>query len=122
MDEQLLVRTIHVAARGLEVAGTLVIVLGVLVSAVRLILHRPANRAAFPLQDFRSSLGGAILVGLELMVAAGIINTVVLQPTLQSLAVLAGVVAIRTFLSFSLQVELEGAWPWAGPTKENYHG
>jgi uncharacterized membrane protein len=62
--------------------------------------------------SFRSSLGRAILLGLEFLVAADIINTVAVTPTLLSVAVLAGIVVIRTFLSFSLEVEIEGRWPW----------
>ena len=62
--------------------------------------------------NFRSSLGRAILLGLEFLVAADIINTVAVEPTLLSVAVLAGIVIIRTFLSFSLEVEIEGRWPW----------
>ncbi len=61
---------------------------------------------------FRSNLGQSILLGLEFLVAADIINTVGVEPTLSSLAVLAGIVAIRTFLSFSLEVEIAGRWPW----------
>lgn len=61
---------------------------------------------------FRSELGRSILLGLEFLVAADIINTVAVEPTLGSLAVLGGIVLIRTFLSFSLEVEIEGRWPW----------
>ncbi|WP_375426930.1 DUF1622 domain-containing protein [uncultured Sphingomonas sp.] len=64
--------------------------------------------------EFRSSLGRSILLGLEFLVAADIVNTVATRPTLDSLAVLAGIVLIRTFLSFSLEVEIEGRWPWQG--------
>ena len=62
--------------------------------------------------DFRSGLGRSILLGLEFLVAADIINTVAVEPTIESLFVLAGIVLIRTFLSFSLQVEIDGRWPW----------
>ena len=62
--------------------------------------------------DFRSSLGRSILLGLEFLVAADIINTVAVEPTISSLLVLAGIVLIRTFLSFSLEVEIDGRWPW----------
>jgi uncharacterized membrane protein len=61
---------------------------------------------------FRRRLGRAILLGLEFLVAADIIRTVAVTPTAQSVAVLAGIVLIRTFLSFSLQLEMTGAWPW----------
>jgi uncharacterized membrane protein len=64
---------------------------------------------------FRRRLGRAILLGLEFLVAADIIRTVAVTPTAQSVAVLAGIVLIRTFLSFSLQLEMTGAWPWQRP-------
>lgn len=63
-------------------------------------------------RELRSTLGRAILLGLELLVAADIINTVAIKPGLDSLAVLAGIVLVRTFLSLSLEVEIEGKWPW----------
>ncbi|PAX09393.1 DUF1622 domain-containing protein [Sphingomonas lenta] len=63
-------------------------------------------------EEFRSTLGRSILLGLEFLVAADIVGTVAIEPTLDSLAVLAGIVLIRTFLSFSLEVEIEGRWPW----------
>lgn len=56
--------------------------------------------------------GAAILLGLEFLVAADIINTVAVEPTLNSVIVLAGIVLIRTFLSFSLEMEIEGRFPW----------
>lgn len=61
---------------------------------------------------FRRRLGRAILLGLEFLVAADIIRTVAVTPTAESVAVLGGIVLIRTFLSFSLQLEVTGAWPW----------
>ena len=64
---------------------------------------------------FRQQLGQTILLGLELLVAGDIIRTVASQPTLTSVAILASIVAIRTLLSFSLEVELTGRWPWQGP-------
>jgi uncharacterized membrane protein len=57
-------------------------------------------------------MGRSILTGLELLVAADIIRTVAVEPTLQSVLVLGLIVLIRTFLSISLQVEIEGKWPW----------
>ncbi|WP_457092946.1 DUF1622 domain-containing protein [Microvirga sp. P5_D2] len=61
---------------------------------------------------YRSNIGRAIQLGLEFLVAADIINTVAIEPTLESLMILGGIVLIRTFLSFSLEVEIEGRWPW----------
>ena len=61
---------------------------------------------------FRRDVGRAILLGLELLVAADIVRTVAFTPTMDSVLVLALIVAIRTFLSWSLALELEGRWPW----------
>ncbi len=61
---------------------------------------------------YRQGIGRAILLGLELLVAGDIIRTVAVSPTYQSVGILAAIVAIRTFLSMSLEVELEGRWPW----------
>jgi uncharacterized membrane protein len=61
---------------------------------------------------FRQDIGRGILLGLEFLVAADIIRTVAVSPTLQSVLVLGLIVLIRTFLSMALQLELEGRWPW----------
>jgi len=68
-------------------------------------------------QTLRATLGRGILLGLEFLIAADIIRTVTLSPTLDSLVVLGGIVVIRTFLSLSLQVEIEGRWPWQSSRK-----
>ncbi len=99
--------------RVIEVGGIAIIVLGILGASVAVIwqvLRGRSGSEAFSL--YRSNLGRAILLGLEFLVAADIINTVAIEPTLQSLLILGGIVLIRTFLSFSLEVEIEGRWPW----------
>jgi len=63
-------------------------------------------------QQLKVRLGKALLLGLEILVAADIIRTVALEATLQSVAVLGLLVLIRTFLSWALVVEIEGRWPW----------
>lgn len=72
----------------------------------------PAVGAATPTRRCARTSVGRSCSALELLVAADIINTVAVEPTLESIAVLAGIVAIRTFLSFSLELEIEGKWPW----------
>lgn len=67
---------------------------------------------------FRTALGRAILMGLEFLVAADIINTVVIDMTPESVASLAAIVAIRIVLSFSLEAEIEGRWPWQRASDE----
>jgi uncharacterized membrane protein len=61
---------------------------------------------------FRSTLGRSILLGLEFLVAGDIVKSLVINPTLSDLVVLAGLVLVRTFLSISLGVEINGHWPW----------
>ena len=105
---------VHLATRAVEVVGTAIIVVGAFGSLGLFLLgmiRRAAARAQLVAQ-FRSGLGRSILLGLEFLVAADIINTVAVEPTIQSLLVLAGIVLIRTFLSFSLEVEIDGRWPW----------
>jgi len=90
--------------------GVLVILLGTVVATVRLAAYR--RREADPYRQFRQDIGRGILLGLEFLVAADIIRTVAVTPTLQGVLVLGLIVLIRTFLSTALQVELEGRWPW----------
>jgi hypothetical protein len=69
----------------------------------------------------RTVFGRSILLGLEFLVAAAIIRTVAVQPSLQNVAVLGLIVLIRTFLSFSLEVEVDGRWPWRRAALEGQH-
>lgn len=94
-----------------DVAGVGVIVIGLVVSTVRfLLMLREQSSLAY--QRYREGLGRALLLGLEFLVAADIIRTVAVTPDFQNLGVLAVIVLVRTFLSWSLEVELEGRWPW----------
>ncbi|WP_131737171.1 DUF1622 domain-containing protein [Actinomadura roseirufa] len=100
--------------RAVDLAGVAIIVCGA-VAATAVFAHRAlGHRHELPLvyRSYRQSLGRAILLGLEVLVAGDIIRTVAVSPTLDSVAVLAAIVGVRTFLSFSLEVELEGRWPW----------
>jgi uncharacterized membrane protein len=103
----------HMVAKVVELFGIAIIAFGAFGTLAIFVIAfaRGANRDE-AIANFRSSLGRAILLGLEFLVAADIINTVAVTPTLLSVAVLAGIVIIRTFLSFSLEVEIEGRWPW----------
>lgn len=103
----------EILARAIEAIGIAVIVLGGLAAAV-LFLRSLMGATSFSesYHDFRANLGRAILLGLELLVAADIVGTVVVDPTFRNLGVLALIVLIRTFLSFSLEIEIEGRLPW----------
>lgn len=99
--------------RTVEIAGVALILGGAAAATVRFVVRWVAIGLSDAYREYRQHLGRAILLGLEFLVAADIINTVAVDPTLRSVGLLAGIVAIRTFLSFSLEVEIEGRWPWA---------
>ncbi len=102
---------VETVGKVMDAVGVAVIGLGAVLAAGvaigRLIRKNPATYKLF-----RGQLGRAILLGLELLVAADIIRTVAVTPTAQSVAVLAGIVLIRTFLSWALELEITGRWPW----------
>lgn len=100
----------------IDVAGVLVIAVGALVASRHVFLRRHAEPRAL-YQLYRQDLGRAVLLGLEFLIAGDIIRTVVISPSLANVIVLGLIVLIRTFLSTSLQLEIEGRWPWqAAPT------
>jgi uncharacterized membrane protein len=102
---------IEIAADAAEVVGVVLIAGGLVVASVRYAVVR-TNNSLPRYQRYRQDLGRAILLGLEVLVAADIVRTVAFTPTMASVSVLALIVAIRTFLSWSLTLELEGRWPW----------
>lgn len=113
--------------RVVDVAGVIVIaggiVLATLVTVPRLRTGRlPGGGADDVYRDYRRLIGKVILLGLELLVAADIIRTVAVQPTLEGVTVLGVIVLVRTFLSFSLEVELYGKWPWQRGTADEARG
>lgn len=95
----------------IDAAGVAVIVVGAVIASV-VCAARLSRRERDVYRRFRQRLGQTILLGLELLVAGDIVRTVATSPTLTSVAILAAIVAIRTFLSFSLEVEISGRWPW----------
>ena len=99
-------------ARGLEIVGVAIILVGVVLATAMFVRQgRRANwREAY--ERYRANLGRGILLGLELLVGADIIGTITAPLTFESVGLLALVVLIRTFLSFSLETEIEGCWPW----------
>ena len=100
-------------AMWVEVAGVLVILAGGVVATVFFLadLRGDATRKE-AYHGYRSNLGRAILLGLELLVAGDIIGTILVEPTVERVAVLGMIVFIRTFLSFSLETEISGVPPW----------
>jgi len=101
----------------IDAAGVAVIVVGMLFSAAVAAVELGRHETGV-YRHFREQLGRTILLGLELLVVGDIVRTVAAQPTLISVAILAIIVLIRTFLSFSLEVELTGSWPWQKKTAQ----
>lgn len=98
---------------GLEIVGALTIVLGgilAIIKVIRLFSQRSDMSSIY--KSFRKTLGEGILLGLEFLVAADIINSVAVEPSFKSIGVLGMIVFVRTFLSFTLEVEMNGHWPW----------
>lgn len=103
---------VELVSRGVETTGIAVVVIGAVAAAI-LCLGK-SNTGPFEARytAFRQWLGRTILLGLEFLVAADIIDTVTVVPTLTSVAILGAIVLIRTFLSMALALEIEGRWPW----------
>ena len=102
----------HVA-QAFEGLGALILVVGVVWSLVLAVLAwRRSGSAARAFSALRQSFGGTLLLGLEILVAADLVRTVAVAPTLNNVLVLGLIVLIRTFLSFSLEIEIDGVVPW----------
>lgn len=102
--------------------GVAVIAIGFAIAAVFAARDQRAQPPVDVYKNARQRLGRSILLGLEILVASDIIRTVAIAPTLRSAGVLAIIVVIRSVLSLSLQVELEGRWPWHAKEAAVPHG
>jgi uncharacterized membrane protein len=102
----------HVA-QAFEVVGAAILMGGLVVSvALGVRAYRRSRDGGMAYRVVRQSFGGVILLGLETLVAADLVRTVAVTPTLRSVTVLGAIVLIRTVLSFSLETEIEGVAPW----------
>jgi uncharacterized membrane protein len=100
---------IESVGKAVDAGGVAVMVVGVAITAAEFVRER---REPDAYARARHRLGRAILLGLEVLVAGDIIRTVAASPTFASVGVLAAIVLIRTFLSFTLEMEVSGRWPW----------
>jgi uncharacterized membrane protein len=104
---------IELGALTIEALAVAIILVAVLFGTGRFLVHTQ-QRVADAYSQFKGHLARALLLGLEFLVAADIVRTVALEPTLRNVAILGILVVVRTFLSWSLVVEIEGRWPWQG--------
>jgi len=100
---------IRTVGSGIEIFGVLVIVIGIAWSTIRQ-LRQPISEQDSDVYKIR--IGRSLLLGLEVLVAADIVKTIAHELTFMSLGLLAGLVLVRTFLSWTLVLEIEGRWPW----------
>ena len=103
---------ISIAGYGVETIGVLVIIAGTVVSTVRFIVHYRKEAEGYAYGLLRQQLGRSIILGLEFLIAGDIIRTVIVADTLANVTILGLIILIRTFLSFTLHLEVEGRWPW----------
>ena len=100
--------------RVVEAVGAAIMVLGGLVALIVFVVAvLDVDRRPTAYRELRQNLGRSILLGLEVLIIGDIVRTIIVDPTLESVAVLGGIVVIRIVLSFSLEVEIEGSWPWS---------
>jgi uncharacterized membrane protein len=107
----LIVQIIETVSRGIEFIGVAVIVLAFLYAIVRAIVHL-GKRKGDAYDRLRVFIGKALQLGLEFLVAADVIRTVLIEPTLQPLLALGVLIVVRTILNWSITVDIEGCWPW----------
>jgi uncharacterized membrane protein len=111
---------IEIASMAVEAAGVTIILVGITLSSIGYLNSlRRGNEVKHAYRAYRVSLGRVILLGLEFLVAADIIRTVGVHRTTENVIMLGAIVAIRTFLSLALDVELEGRWPWRHQQNES---
>src|SRR5687768_10533845 len=112
MDELTFDQVMEAVVHGFEIGGVAILVLGSLAGLVdaALVYRRVGGVEAY--ERGRRNIGRAILFGLEFLIIADIVLTITIDPTLKSALALGLLVLVRTFLSFSLEIELEGALPW----------
>jgi len=104
--------TMQNIGNGIDALGVLVIIFGLIITTLYFIKHIFKQTMENAYTRYRQSLARVILLGLEFLIAGDIVRTVAVTPTLISIAILGGIVIIRTFLSTTLQLEVEGHWPW----------
>lgn len=107
------------ARLAVEAVAVLVLLGGLAVSLARYGYETLRATAAQAFRGLRQHVGRTLLIALELLIAADIIKTVAVEPSFRSLGILGLLVLIRTFLSFALQLELTGRWPWQGREEAN---
>ncbi len=107
-----LVHLLKITTAVIEILGVSVLVLGFLISAGMYLRHCRRRTNHDSVQEFKRSMGRTVIIGLEILVAATIVKTVTVEATLFSVGLLAGMIAVRTIISWTMVLEMDGHWPW----------
>lgn len=102
----------QVASEWIEIAAVVIIAASVVIAGIAAVRAATRGSAAAGIAAFRHRIAQGLLLGLDLLIAADVIRTVTLEPTIENVAALGLLVIVRTFLTWSLVVESEGRWPW----------
>jgi uncharacterized membrane protein len=102
---------IEFSAEGIQDLAVVIIVVSIVFGSVRFV-SQILRRAVDPYPAYKKLLGRSLLLSLEFLIAADVVRTILLDETIRSIGILGGLVVIRTFLSWSVVVEIEGRWPW----------
>jgi uncharacterized membrane protein len=121
MANNLPMQIIDVTAEGLEFVGVVVITIGFIYAGFRALVPYKRKKPN-PYDQLKVSIGRALQLGLEFLIAADIISTVTVEPTREKIVSLALLIVVRTFLSWSIAVEIEGCWPWQVASKGKDEG
>lgn len=109
---------ISLAGYAIEAIGVLVVIAGSCVSTIAFLRSYRQMPEGAAYKAYRRQLGRSIILGLEFLIAGDIIRTVIVSATLESVAVLGLIILIRSFLSVTLHLEVEGRWPWQPEERE----
>ena len=102
----------------LEICGASLLILGFVVATWKWVQRINREGQSSALRHYRRSLGRSVLIGLEVLVVATIIKTIIVEPSFEGVGLLAGMIVIRTILGWSTALEISGRWPWQKPRAE----
>ena len=103
---------VELSSSGIQDLAVFIIIVSIIFGSLRFVLQL-SSRVPDPYPVYKKLLGRSLLLALEFLIAADVIRTILLDETVRSIGILGGLVVIRTFLSWSVVVEIEGHWPWA---------
>lgn len=109
---------ISIAGYAIEAIGVFVVVVGLIISSVTFVRSYRQLPEGVAYSTYRRQIGRSIMLGLEFLIAGDIIRTVIVADTLENVAVLGMIILMRTFLSVTLHLEVEGRWPWQHDEKD----